>query len=245
MTHHPRLITMPKEGLWRVDRYLDLYTFPPAAEPLQLDGTAVDGGGRWEDIDGRFATLKYSTGANGAIGRTIARYRRRLIGGRTFIEVIRDFLSADEDGDTPGLPADNRVPPDYFDDAHLVRLSDDREVEFIDLEHPNTVSFLQELLGKELAGLGVKKVERGIARNRDRRVSRLITSELREFVQRRPEYDNVVGLRYKTLKDAGWDAYVVWEDSELDVSLVSEVRALTPTDDDVLLASRELGLDWP
>ena len=85
----------------------------PAPEP-------IEGGNRWDDAEGRFATVYCASRAEVAFGEVIARYRERA----GLLERIDEFLGQrpDPEHDPPLDPG--VVPADFFDgyDASILAL---------------------------------------------------------------------------------------------------------------------------
>jgi hypothetical protein len=232
---------MPKEGLCRAGRWADIYEFPPPARPLSWASGPVYDGYRWEDIEGRFSTAKCSASAEGAVGRTIARYRERTVGGISLINSIKQFLIAEPDRG-PAMTS-NLVPRSYFDDAYLLQTPYDDDVEFIDLEHQRSRDALSEIAGDLLDTLGAR-IHNRITQHRDRRVTRAITTVFQGFCAQ-PDYAHVAGLRYAT-PDRLWNAYVLWnEPARIDLEEAEHVRPLLLDDDAVQAAAKILKLDLP
>jgi hypothetical protein len=241
------LVGMPEAGLYRAGRWSDVGTFPPPAPRINLAVRQVDGY-RWDDALGGFATAKCSASAEAAIGRTIARYRRRTIEpGVGLIDAIKGFLMQEPDPGEPEL-LDNRVPEDIFDDLYLIHLPGDRRVVFVDLEHEHTLETLSEQLGPTVnaLGLGVAPLAGNLAREEDRRVTRLVTRALHSLCSD-GRYGPVAGIRYPGQPDPEWEAFVLWRPPDL-VDLDSddvELRWVAHWDADTLAAAKRLGLDWP
>jgi hypothetical protein len=238
---------MPEAGLYRTGRWSDVDKYPPAAARISRASEMLDGY-RWEDALGEFATVKCSATAEAAIGRTLARYRRRVIGpeGHGIIDAILTFLShAPDDENEPEL-VDGRVPDDVFDDLHLIHIPGDLGVVFVDLEHPSTYETLQTELGNTLEALGVGPLGDNLAREGDRRITRLAMRSLYSLCsdgRRGP----VAGLRLPGQPDPEWEAFVIWCPPDL-VSLTSEdveFRWIAQWDQDTIAAAKRLGLDLP
>jgi hypothetical protein len=247
----PHLIKMPKSGLFRVERWADLYTFPPAIERLHLGLEPVHDGYRWEDLFGRFATAKFSETPNAAIGRSVARYRERRVpdpdataarATLSVIDAIKRFLTHEPTAG-PAMGPANRIPPSYFEDAYQMELGFEADVRFIDLEHSETQATLDQIDGYYFKFFGLSGVPPDISSNRDRRVTRLITSLLHQWCEIEHGFEQVAGLRYRS-QDPGWDAYVLWEPVRLSYERAL-IEPLSPCDDAVRMAAAQLGLDDP
>jgi hypothetical protein len=244
----PQLIEMPSRGLFRVERWADLRTFPPAPERLSFSRTPVHDGYRWEDLFGQFATAKFSETPSAAIGRSVARYQERRIpepnGGASLslIDAIKRFLT-DEPDEGPLMGPANSIPPSYFEDAYQMQVDYADGVSFIDLEHADTHATLEEIDGNTFMLFDLPGVPADISGNRDRRVTRLITSLLQQWCTSVPGYEHVAGLRYSS-RDAGWDGYVLWEPSCVRLEDAT-IDPLSPCDEAVRQAAAELELDDP
>jgi len=240
-----RLVPIPGEGIYRVDRWADLYEFRSPSESLEGQAAPVNYGERWEDFYAGFGTLKLSASEHAAVGRTVARYRRRFVDGHGFVDFIKRQLIAEPDAGQ-AIEPDNRIPRSYFEDTYLIGYGQSIAVEFVDLEHPATHETLAPLISDQLALFGLQGIPADVTRNRDRRVTRLLTSVLRNLCGSVPEYQHVAGFRYSGRETQDWDAYVLWDPAALDLEEDPDLlRPLTPGDEAVLRAARELSLDWP
>lgn len=242
---------MPASGLFRVERWADLSTFPPAAEPARLTREPVYDGYRWEDLFGRFATAKFSETPSAAIGRSVARYRERYVpdpsqpsSGATLsvIDAIKRFLVHEPDAGPLIGPA-NQIPLSYFEDAYQMEFEYMADLQFVDLEHTDTRAALEQIDGYLFPLLGLDATPKDISGHRDRRVTRLVTSLLYQWCDEVAGYEQVAGLRYSS-QDPGWDGYVVWAPTSLPYDSPS-IEPLSPCDDSVREAAEQLGLDDP
>jgi hypothetical protein len=253
------LVPMPPEGLFRGGRWEGIDTFPlPAPEiPPESVLTPLTDGPRWEDFQGRFATVKFSKSAEAAIGRTIARYRRRTIASpvdetpgatqrRGIIDLIKDFMNAEPDlEDEPEL-VDGIVPADLIADLYVLHMPYDPALRFVDIEHPATLSALQEEYGHVFAQLGLGSIENNnLARAPDRRLTRLV---LRFLYQMQHQLDGpVAGVRVPGQPDGAWESFVVWSPPEMIDMTAEDVaqRWVASWDDDLMKAANTLGLQIP
>jgi hypothetical protein len=237
------LVDMPTDGLFRAGRYSDLLDFPAPADKLSLRGPPLRDGYRWEDLRGRFATIKYSRSTEGAVGRTIVRFQERVIAGVSLVDLIKSVFSDEPDDGEPEL-VPNRVPEAYFEDAHLLWLPQQEGVMFVDLEDPETLEVLHANLAPQLADVGLR-IRSGLAHDeRDRRVTRLVMSSLHAICAA-PGYEHVAGIRYAGESHVGWDAYVAWNrPRRLDVGEAA-TEPLYPSHRAVLAAAKTLSLDLP
>lgn len=250
-----RLVEMPRTGLHRAGRWSDVDQYPKAAAALSPLATQEDGY-RWEDLAGGFSTVKCSVSAEAAIGRTIARYRPRVVeapeeigGTRGIINAIIDFLEGEPDFAAEPELIDGRVPDDVFDDLYAIRVPYRPDLQFVDLGHPDTIASLKGTLDDALVRLGAGPISRNLARERDRRTTRLITQLLHDAADRwRADQDlTVAGLRLPGQPDEAWEAYVLWCPPKL-VDLAGddiELRWISHWDDDTVRAAQTLGIELP
>lgn len=239
------LVEMPADGLYRAGRWTDVETFPPASQRIPL-ARPVNDGYRWEDILGSFATAKCSASAEGAIGRVIARYRRREVeDGAGIIDSIMKFMSHAPDGDEPEI-VDGRVPVDVFADLYLISIPQDTDVTFVDLAHEDTHRVLQEQLASTLETLGLPPVDGSFITAADRRMTRLAMRALWGLCAS-GQYGQVAGIRYPGQPDPEWEAFVLWSPPESVRLTGDEVgfRWIGAWDEDAEAAAARLGLEMP
>lgn len=246
-----RLVRMPSEGLFRAGRWLDVYRYPPPARPLSLH-QAIHDGYRWEDLRGAFPTMKMSGSAEAAIGRTIARYRRRLLpaaqgepgAGAGFLDALKGWLTHDPEPGEPEL-VEGAVPRSYFEDAYLLHLprgDDPDRCQFVDVNDQRTKDTIDAVAGHILTHLDPNWKHGDLSLNADRRVTRLVTRVLYDLTQ---NDDEVVGLRYPGHPDRHWQAFVAWDYAiELDPDTVV-ARPLDTEDPDVRAAADRLDISLP
>lgn len=239
-------VRVPKGGLWRSGRWDDVDRFPPPARSIQRlmlsPGPGLYDGYRWEDAFGRFSTAKFSASEEAAVGRTLARYRASEVAGVGLIDKMKAFLTHAPDNPAEPELITNEVPPSYFEDACVLHLDHDPDVRFIDVESERTRASLAEILSGPLRTMGYD-LRDGLSFHRDRRLTRLVTSALREECSE-GGLVHVAGLKYKA-PDRGWDAYVVWDSPARIDFAKATVRPLFPSDEAVQAAAATLGLKPP
>jgi hypothetical protein len=239
-------VGMPKGGFYRAGRWADVETYPPPSPPVGLAAPRYDGF-RWEDPLGEFATVRCSLTAEAAIGRIIARYRRRVVDdeGTGIIDAIKRFMSGPPDRGEPEI-VDGQVPADVFDDLYLIHVPEDRAVVFIDLEHPDTYESLKDMLEPVLDALNVPRLPRDLARERDRRITRQAIRALHsQYADGR--VGPVAGIRIPGQPDPEWESYVLWSPPQL-VPLVGEdigFRWVARWDADLAAALARLDISLP
>jgi len=238
------IVPMPQGGLYRAGRWEDVQVYPPASRPIGLNRPLYDGF-RWEDALGHFKTVKCSASDEAAIGRTIARYRPAKIEGHGVVATIKRFMSGPPDEGQPEL-VEGVVPEDVFDDLYSIHIRGDKPVVFVDISHQDTLSSLENQLSGTLSALGVGPLSANLAREPDRRVTRLVARAVYSICAD-GRYGPVAGIRCPGQPDASWESFVVWSPPEL-VDLASEdlvPRWVARWDPDLIAAARTLGLRLP
>jgi hypothetical protein len=228
-------LAAPTAGVYRVARSAWPFEFHPG-EPLVDPGRPVEGGSRWDDPLGQFATLYCASTAEAAFAETIARYRER--GG--LLERIDTFLSGSPDPDYDFELEPGKVPGDYFEDRYLGHVQVDGEARFVDLEHADTHTAGRHGLLPQLREFGVTRFDRGTVASPDRRVTRTIARYYHEL-SRKPDHQSWRGLRYLSRLDAGWECWAVWEPTPLSTT-ISHITTVTRTHPALHGAAARLGL---
>lgn len=237
-------VSMPEDGIHRSGRWRDAELYPRPGPPADMSQPLLDGE-RWEAAQGQFSTIKFSASAEGAIGRNIARYRRRVIDdrGNGILDAIRNFLSGPPDPGEPQLH-EGRIPPDVFEDMYALRVPKRADLRFIDLMSPDTLDGLDKGFGPLLRTMtGLEFPGGNLAQYPDRRVTRLLMTLLHQVYSG----TQVVGIRYPGRHDPKWDAFVVWA-PPLRVSLTDEdveFRWVARWDADLVAAAKSLDLRIP
>lgn len=246
-----KLIQMPEGGLYRAGRWADVDHFPQPSHPLPRQNEPLLDGYRWEDSQGEFATAKASASAEGAIGRVIARYRRRVLPpdegeeeGEGLLDALLGFMDEEPDEPEPEL-VDGRVPEDIFDDLYVIHLPHDPRLLFVDIGHEDTQAEVDAVLREPLRALGVT-ANPDLVEERDRRVTRLAMRMLHGRCAD-GRYGSVAGIRYPGQPDPEWEAYVIWSPPDL-VELGAQdvvLRWVAPWDDDARAAANTLEVELP
>lgn len=241
-----RFVSMPEDGVFRAGRYSDVRAFPPPAAPVTLGAPLVHGYPRWEDARGIFSTAKCTVTAEGAIGRSIAQFRPRVLpNGTGFLSRVLKSVKGSTDAGEPNL-REGRVPPDVLDELHLVHVAPDADLAFIDLQHDETRVMLEERMRPLLPLLGVRALPADLARAEDRRITRMaLTLLYGEYAS--GDRGRVAGVRYPGHPDSEYEAYVLWlPPSYVDLDAgYGESRSILPGDPDLAAAIERLEIALP
>ena len=71
------VLSAPGAGVHRVSRSIDVFTFHTPQPLLRPAPDPIEDGNRWDDAEGRFATVYCASEAEAAFGEVIARYREQ------------------------------------------------------------------------------------------------------------------------------------------------------------------------
>jgi hypothetical protein len=249
---------MPEEGLHRAGRWHDVERYPQSAAPIvatSLTEPLLDGP-RWEDSNGRFATVKLSQSAEAAIGRIFAKYQRRVFAvdedapshpdvHSGIVNRVLEWFSGEPEPDYEHEPelSEGAVPADIFNRLCEIYVPYNADLRFIDISAPETLTAIDDALGGALKPLGFGGVAGiNLAREPDRRLPRLILTLL--HARYSSEY---AGIRVCGQPDPEWESYVLWSPPER-IDLAAEQNAfryVAVWDDDAIKAAERLGVRLP
>jgi len=201
--------------LFRVGRLPNPFTWRPPWSPLleaEL-GHIVRDGSRWDSPDGAWNTLYLADSALVAFAETIAWARPRQGLAQRILEET-DEEPPDPEHDFP-LVDGGHLPRSFFEPSppeRNQRALGTCRLElaplFIDVSHPDTHHELNLSLAGDLARLGIDRIDRGIAMQQDRGVTRPIAAHL--YNDHRAE---AIGIRYESrFVPDGW-CYAAWENA--------------------------------
>jgi hypothetical protein len=250
-----RTIPMPGEGLYRAGRWGDVERFP--ALPTPIEGLALGqpqlDGPRWDDASGGFATAKCSRTSEAAIGRVFARYRARVVppndtetadddlhGG--IINVIKGWLTHEPDYEHEPELVSGIVPSEIFPRLCEIHLPASLGLEFIDIADEDVQREIVGFAGDLFERLGLPSlVGNNLARERDRRLSRLVLSVLHEL-----HGANAAGIRVPGQPDDAWESFVIWDSAGVDFAVDADAfRWVAPWDEDAVNAAKCLDVRLP
>lgn len=238
------IVDAPETGLFRAGRWSHIDVYPPPPRRTLLDmSEPMLYGGRWADPFGVFSTVTLSTTAEGAIGLSLARYRRATPPeGRGIIDMITSFLTGPPDSGEPSL-TEGTVPADVFDDLVLLHVRFTQPPQLVDLDASATRVALAEQLRRLNFHVGT---EVDFARTNDRRVTWLAIRALYEACAQLPLLA-VAGVLYQDAIGRSWQSVSAWSPPTL-VPLVGDSIDLSPLsklDHRVEHAAEQLALSLP
>jgi hypothetical protein len=174
-----RVLKAPGAGVHRVSRSIDVFAFHAAQPMPRPSPEPIEDGNRWDDPDGRFATLYCASCAEAAFGEVIAHYRERP----GLLDRIDAFLSQSPDADYDPLLSPGAVPAEFFDGRWVGHITIDDAARFVDLDDPATHAAIDVTLRHSLREFGAKRIDRGTFLSSDRRITRTIAGRYHWLAQ--------------------------------------------------------------
>jgi hypothetical protein len=203
-------LAAPEGGVYRVARSVEAFAFHvPEALPLPAPAP-IEEGNRWDDVEGRFATVYCASSAEAAFGEVIARYRERP----GLLERIDNFLSQQPDPEYDPLLAPGVLPAEFFDRRWLGHIAVDPAVRFVDVEDPATHTAIDPTLHRQLRAYGIRRIDRSTFLSPDRRVTRTIATRYHWLAQT-PDHATWRGLRYTSRLAPEWECWGIWQPNPL------------------------------
>jgi hypothetical protein len=173
------------------------------------------GPNRFDAQDGSFNVLYFATTLDGCFGETLARLRPD-----PFLKAILQ-----DDWRELGFMEVGSVAADWRHHRTAVRVVQEADLPFLDLDVLQTTEFLRVELALGLASLGVTDLDTSTLRSGDRRVTQLISSwahNARQLESGEPRY---AGIRYPSRLNSDWECWAIFDRVRL---LPVELLPVTP-----------------
>jgi hypothetical protein len=203
-------LAAPQSGVHRVARSVEVFAFQVPGPLPRAAPVPIEEGNRWDDAEGRFATVYCASSAEAAFGEVIARYRERT----GLLDRIDSFLSQRPDPEYDPLLSPGVVPAEFFERRWLGHAGVDPVVRFVDVDDPATHAAVDAALRRQLRAYGVRRVDRSTFLSPDRRVTRTIATRYHWLAQT-PDHTAWRGLRYTSRLAAEWECWAIWQPSPL------------------------------
>lgn len=198
------LTTPPPGGIVRVGPLPDPFVWRDSHELSEDDpASMLLGGSRFDAPHAEFRTTYYASDAYGAFLETLAPLREVIDLEANLADFFDD--APDAGADYP-LPA-GTVPADRYRDKALGTVKVATGARFVDLEHANTLAFLNQRLGRGfLEPFGLDRFDRGVPLHRNRRVTRALALAVWELVG-----TSAAGLHWTSVHASGVECWALWE----------------------------------
>ena len=191
------------ERVWRIGRGSEPLTVR-RCEPLV--GTSPHCGNRFDSSSGDYDVLYFGTTLDACFGETLARLRPSL----DVIALVR------EEWEQRNFMAVGAVPADWRTRRTAVAVTFGADAPpFVDIDHPDTHTFLRRELALGLSALGYQDLDIAVMRGSDRRVTQLVS----EWVYRQVDESGArryAGIRYLSRICSGWECWAVLGDVDLE-----------------------------
>lgn len=205
----PGLASFPEGGVWRVARSGSLENFSriqPQDAPLPNSGNRFDvlGGG----------VLYAATKIEGCYAETLARFRP----SPAVLAAI---------GNEAGYMNPGGVPADWREQRRKYLLRAERPLPFLDVEAPETHTFLTHELAAELAAIGVPTAL-DVPRLRDS--NRLVTRLIAQWAYAATDENDLPiysGIRYVS-RLGDWECWAIFEETELELGTPMAIESTDP-----------------
>jgi hypothetical protein len=189
----------PRGSIFHIGRRTDPFIW---RVPSPLD-FANPGGSRFDDPNGRYATLYCATRRYGAL-------LEKLSPLRPIPELAAQYDSALDDDADPAYdqPAPGTVfPVDFTTSSVMGIVTIDSACCFLDVDDPHNHRRLEQLGGRPLLDLlEISRIDRGTFVTLDRRLTRQIAGELHDILS-----DDIAGLRYTSAIDQAAECWAIWD----------------------------------
>lgn len=221
MARGPAVVAPPRAGLWRVARGDN-----PLALRTDAAGNLVLGGNRFDPLSLHYGVLYFGSDLEVCFGETLARFRPKI-----------DLLAlVQEEWKELGFMPVGAVAADWRQRRSAVHVRLPSELQFLDVESPQTHQFLRRELALGLSSVGLEDLDVAAVRGHDRRVTQLISEWA--YLAEEEDAPLYAGIRYESRIRSGWECWALFDDEDLDIEVV---EALPITRDmPALLAVAEL-----
>lgn len=203
----PALVLPPPHGLVRVGYHRGPFAWRAPRERVEdEDPGPLLAGNRFDAPHDEFFTLYFASRRYGAYLEKLAPFRP-LPDMEARLDAAFDDVEVDAEHDH--APITGRLDADFLDPFVLAELALDPGVRFIDVEHPRTLDYLSQRVGRPfLDRFGLDRYDRGVPLNRDRRITRHLGLELHRLVL---DNADIVGLRFSSVHDPAVDCWALWD----------------------------------
>ncbi|WP_425839907.1 hypothetical protein [Microbacterium sp. PA5] len=152
--------------------------------------------------------------------------------GVTVAEFVEDIAREWSELDFMGLGA---IPAGWRFDRGMIRIHMPAAGSLVDIEHPDSISAIEGMMGAELASLGVAHLTTGVLRGEKRTVTTAIAAAVKALTLE--DGNQPLGIHFGSKHGAAW-CRAIW----LDHPLAGDLIALSPeqilvTDDDLRKAA--------
>jgi hypothetical protein len=221
------LVPPPPGGFWRVSTWFQPFEPPPPAPPLGV-APQDDDGHRYDDPDGRWATLYCATEPEGALGECLGDFKFDAAAVALIEAYLEGEPDAGHDEDYLRVLTARDVEAFEWKLAHAPAASDAR---LIDVEHWRTHSAVAARALRALLRYGVERIDRATLLDERRYVTRTLAGLHRdEATDPATGALRAQGLRFTSRLPPAWECWALWDPRPLHASAatVAEVTTDTP-----------------
>lgn len=210
MTRGPATVAPPSKGLWRVARGDN-----PLALRTDKAGNFVTGGNRFDPLTLQYGVLYFGSNLEVCFGETLARFRPKL-----------DLMAlVQQEWADLGFMAVGAVAADWRQRRSAVHVKLPPDLQFLDVEAPQTHQFLRNELALGLSSIGLEDLDVAVVRGQDRRVTQLISEWA--YLAEEDGAARYAGVRYESRIRSGWECWALFDDEDLEIEVL-ETQPITP-----------------
>jgi len=226
----------PPARFFRIARAVNPFNWSPPREPLPDREGPVFEGRRWDDPEGRFATVYCGSSPEAAFAETIAPFRA--------VPKLQERIleATDEDEPDPAYDFEDLeglVPVGYFERSLGYALIDE-EARFVDVDDARTHNALNARFGELLEKLGAgRQFDRGLMMTQDRRVTRQVAGFLHEHHEH-----HAIGIRYESRLMSDLECWALWPQAQVAVYDI-DVEPISPETPALVAVAERLGVTLP